>query len=615
MKIRFFRVSSRVNTLINHCGVKPFSLSKILIPLFLSFVFVLASCDNNPTDSSDSSSVDTSSDTSSTSSSDTTSGSDPDIIYEDYYDGYYDSIESWENGEDLRNQLNELVNYNVTLVDFDGSQKWAANQIADETFDNFDRVNLVYSDYQPLKSYTFTGSNQGWQREHAFAQTLGNFDVSNTRPTAEADLVKVMRSDFHNLFASDGRLNNSRGNKNLGNVTEAMGTIVYPTDYNGVASGCRAIQDVGGVGVNVFEPRQEDKPMMARGIFYMATRFADLNVVSGIAASRSKTHGMLEDLLQWADNPVTRREYKHNIGVYSLQNNRNPYVDFPELVDYVFGDLKDEGGLFNELRPSYYDVVINEGAEQASDVHNLAVKNVKTLYQVGESYSKTSDLKAFTVNNDLSVNTDLAIGAFSTSLADAYVFASQDVGTKTIDVTYGDLSVSYTISVEADPSLIATYHYQLTSTDAFKDLYNNTSYAGTVHQISLGGLAFNFYFASGKIYNFDSARGRTFGTSTAAINNMYLETQSAFTFGGKSDVNAIYVVASTAASGVTPKLDVSIGDYSFTQQAMAVGTSNNNTLYSFELPQGETRQGKVRIAFSGFTGGALYVNRFAINAA
>lgn len=587
--------------MIKHSGHKAFSLTKLILPLALSFVFVLSSCEK-PIDSSNSSIEDTS------------SGSEPDIVYEDYYNGYYSSIESWQNGDDLKEQLNELVNYNVTFVDFDGSQKWAANQIADETFDNFDRVNLVYSDYQPLKTYTFTGSNQGWQREHAFAQTLGNFDVSNTRPESEETLVKTMRSDFHNLFASDGRLNNSRGNKNLGNVTEAMGTIVYPTDYNGVASGCRAIQDNGGVTVNVFEPRAEDKPMMARGIFYMATRFNDLDVVSGIAASRSKTHGMLEDLLDWADNPVTRREYKHNIGVYSLQNNRNPYVDFPELVDYVFGDLKNEGGELENLRPSYYDVVINEGGEAANAVHNLAIKNVKASYQVGEAFSKANDLKAFTVNNDLSVNGDLAVSAYNVSLEDAHVFTSAEVGTMTLMVSHESLSLDYDIEVASDPSLLATYHYQLTNSDAFKDLYNSTSYAGTVHQISLGGLGFDFYFASGKIYNFDSARGRTFGTSSAAINNMYLETSSAFTFGGKSAIDAIYIVASTAASGVNPKIDVKIGDYTFAQQSMVVGTSGNNALYSFQLPSGETREGKVRIAFSGFTGGALYLNRFAINA-
>lgn len=583
-----------------------------IFPFLLSALLILSSCEPNPTDTS--SSADTSSTTDS--SSQTETSSDPVIIYEDYYNDYYDSIESWENGEDLREQLNELINFDVTLVEFDGSDRWAVNQKADETFDNFDRVNLVYADYQPLKSYTFTGSNQGWQREHAFAQTLGNFDANNTRPESEATLVNQMRSDFHNLFASDGRLNNSRGNKNLGNVTEEMGTIVYPTDYFGNETGCRAIQSVENVGVNVFEPRPQDKPMMARGIFYMATRFDDLDVVEGISESRSKTHGMLSDLCEWADGEVTRREYKHNIGVYSFQKNRNPYIDFPELVDYVFGDKQDEAGELNKIRPSYYDVVLAGGEEQASDIHNLGIKDLSILYQVGHTFSKVDDLKAFTVNNDLSVNANLSASDFSVSLADGYEFVTNDVGTISVNVTYQQLAVSYEIEIEADPSLLATYHYQLTNADAFAALRDKTELAGTINSISLGSLDFNFYFQSGKVSSFQGAsgQGRQFGTKDESIISMYIETLSDFIFDEKTNVNAVYVVASTAASGVNPKIDVSIGAYSFPQQSMVIGTIGNNTLYEFLLPEGTTYQGKVRIAFSGFTGGALYLNRFAINA-
>ncbi len=623
-----YLVFLKINALNNF---RPKNKQSLTLALILSAIFVLVSCGNPAASSSDTSSEtgsnssqdtsnessldtfsDTSYDTSTDASSETSTGTD--IVYDDYYNDYYDSINSWENGDDLREQLNELINYEVTFVDFNGSNKWAANQLADETFDNFDRVNLVYSNYQPLKSYTFTGSNQGWQREHAFAQTLGNFDVNNSRPPAEATLVNAMRSDFHNLFASDGRLNNSRGNKNLGNVNEEMGTIVYPTDYHGNQTGCRAIEPVGEIGVNIFEPRAEDKPMMARGIFYMATRFDDLDVVEGISATRSKTHGMLSDLLSWADGEVTRREFKHNIGVYSFQNNRNPYVDFPDLVDYVFGDKKNEAGELNKLRPSYYDVIIDQGEKQPDGVHNLGIKELTNLFQVGHSFSKANDLKVFTVNNDFSVSANLNAADFSVSISDGYVFAMGDVGKMQVDVTYQEMSVAYEIEVEADPSLLATYHYALTQADAFAAFRNVDGKNGIIHEVGLGGLTFNFYFATGKLYNFDSAngRGRQFGTSTAPINNMYLETKDDFSFGEKTNVKAIYVVASTATSGVNPKLDISIGAYSFAQRQMTIG--ENNVMYEFVLPEGQSYTGKVRLAFSGFTGGALYINRFAIDA-
>lgn len=549
--------------------------------------------------------------------SDSISGTTSDIEnqeYDDYYDDYYDAIVSWQNGEDLHEQLSALINTNVMLVDFgSSSQKWTVNQVADEAFDNLDRVSLAYAEYQPLKTYTNTSSNKGWQREHAFAQTLGNFDVSNSRPESEDDLVISMRSDFHNLFAADGSLNNSRGNKNLGNVSSAMGEIYLPTDSYGDETGCRAIKqtETNPSPVAIFEPRSQDKPMMARAIFYMATRFDDLNVVEGIAVSRSKTHGMRSDLLSWSRENVSRREYKHNVGVYQYQHNRNPYVDFPELVDYVFGDKRDEAGYLVNIRPSYYDVVLSGGEADAKAVHNLAIKDIAVTYQAGYSYDTSADLKVLTVNRDLSLNAVLATSQFTTSLADGYVFLLSDVGTRQIDVAYSGMSVTYEIKIEADPSLLATYQYTLTKDDAFK---SKTS--GSVHEISLSDIVFNLYLESGSASDFETAsgRGRKFGTASAPIKSMYIETKSAFLKSEKVDVNAVYIVASTASASGNPKLDVTIGEHSFPQQAMIVGSSGDNTLYSFALPEGETYQGKVRIAFSGFTGGALYLNRFAINA-
>ena len=47
--------------------------------------------------------------------------------------------------------------------------------------------------------------------------------------------------------------------------------------------------------------------------------------------------GLLADLLQWHDeDPVDDRERGRNDVVYSYQGNRNPFIDHPEWVSYVF---------------------------------------------------------------------------------------------------------------------------------------------------------------------------------------------------------------------------------------------------------------------------------------
>ncbi|NCA94612.1 MAG: hypothetical protein EOM79_00795, partial [Epsilonproteobacteria bacterium] len=482
--------------------------------------FVITSCDQTPSDTISQSDTEISSpsDTSGDSSSDTSSdsdsstSSDPVFIYEDYYNDYYDSIESWEDGDDLREQLRALVNLNVNLVDFNNSSNiWAVNQLADETLDNYDRVEVVYGNYQPLKTFTSSGANGGWQREHAFAQSLGDFDVASIGRTANESLI--LRSDFHNLFASDGSLNGSRNNLNLGNVSDDMGAITNPKDSFGNNTECYKTD-------LIFQPPQKDQPMLARAIFYMATRFDDLDVVEDIASVRSRNHGMLSDLLDWSDNPVTRREYKHNIGVYHFQNNRNPYVDFPELVDYVFGDKQNESGELRLLEPSYYDVVLGRGEKQANDIHNLAVKNVKIAYEVGEFFSKASDLSVFTVNNDLTFNSNLAISEFTTTYADLYHFVDADIGKKTMQATHQTMNVNYEVDIKSNASSLALYKYVLTSDDAFK----SKTAQSTPYAITLGGLGFDFFLESGSVSIFEASAGtgRKFGTNDNPIHSMYL---------------------------------------------------------------------------------------------
>jgi hypothetical protein len=48
-------------------------------------------------------------------------------------------------------------------------------------------------------------------------------------------------------------------------------------------------------------------------------------------------------LMQWAkDDPVSDKEIARNEAVYQMQGNRNPFVDYPGLEDYIWGEKKDE---------------------------------------------------------------------------------------------------------------------------------------------------------------------------------------------------------------------------------------------------------------------------------
>ena len=100
----------------------------------------------------------------------------------------------------------------------------------------------------------------------------------------------------------------------------------------------------------VFEPCDEYKGDFARIYFYVATCYPDVdwrNRSDVNVSFRQEDYPTLKSdilplLLQWAKNdPVSEWEITRNDRVYSEQLNRNPFVDFPNLAEYIWGDSID----------------------------------------------------------------------------------------------------------------------------------------------------------------------------------------------------------------------------------------------------------------------------------
>jgi hypothetical protein len=64
----------------------------------------------------------------------------------------------------------------------------------------------------------------------------------------------------------------------------------------------------------------------------------------------------LSFLLDWhRQDPVSQKEIDRNQAVYGIQHNRNPFIDYPELVEYIWGNKRGTAVDFNELVQSYGD--------------------------------------------------------------------------------------------------------------------------------------------------------------------------------------------------------------------------------------------------------------------
>lgn len=148
--------------------------------------------------------------------------------------------------------------------------------------------------------------------------------------------------DLFNLFPSDYTTNQAKSNLPLGEVgiskfdngVSKVGMNTYPEGYKGT----------------VFEPTDEYKGDFARVYFYMITCYEDYAYdwrPDGLKTMLSKgiypglQPWALDMLLKWSRNdPVSEKESNRNNEVYILQGNRNPFVDYPDLAEYIWGDKK-----------------------------------------------------------------------------------------------------------------------------------------------------------------------------------------------------------------------------------------------------------------------------------
>jgi len=183
----------------------------------------------------------------------------------------------------------------------------------------------MYSNYQRP---TWSGMN----REHSLPKSWWSSAPETT----------VAYSDLHNLYPSDATANSAKLNYGLGEVT---GTPEYT---NGVIKvGANGFPGYTGT---VFEPDDEYKGDFARDYMYVVTSYENYaNNWRSTGTSSMLLGGTypifrpwaVELLLKWHRNdPVSDKEINRNNAVYGFQNNRNPFIDHPELAEYIWGKYK-----------------------------------------------------------------------------------------------------------------------------------------------------------------------------------------------------------------------------------------------------------------------------------
>lgn len=206
---------------------------------------------------------------------------------------------------------------------------WTDFQTTDKRPDG--KVRDIYSsttNYEFGNNQCGNYSKEGdcYNREHSFPKSWFN----DATP---------MYTDLFHLYPSDGYVNGKRSNYPFGEV----GSASYTSNNGFCKLGNSSFPGYTGV---VFEPTDSMKGDFARTYFYMVTAYDDK--VAGWSSEHltGNKYPALNDwsiamLLKWSSqDPVGPRERARNEAVYGIQHNRNPFIDHPELADFIWGTKK-----------------------------------------------------------------------------------------------------------------------------------------------------------------------------------------------------------------------------------------------------------------------------------
>ena len=288
---------------------------------------------------------------------------------------YYNSVNG-TSGTTLRQALTTLT---YTKHTTDLGYNW--------TFDGIDVVNGEVLDMYSNCAWTPTTDQCGnisgvcgcYNREHLVPQSL----FENKAPQV---------SDRHHLFLTDGKVNGMRSSYPFGETNTTTG-------FSSISNGEKALGKLGasssGYTGTVYEPADEAKGDIARAVMYMAIRYATADVCkkyggtansypvttwsnSMFSGNLSKNYGLSDNavavFLKWhRADPPSAKEIARNNGVEAKQGNRNPFIDLPDLVEYLWGNQAGQTVDLNSLNiatgggsvPSTYEVTLNRnGATQ-----------------------------------------------------------------------------------------------------------------------------------------------------------------------------------------------------------------------------------------------------------
>ncbi|MBK8550302.1 MAG: endonuclease [Ignavibacteria bacterium] len=238
-------------------------------------------------------------------------------IFSQYYNGIQTSSSVFI--ADLQNRIRNPY----TRISYDNYDETNIANFASINNGNGTRsVFCVYTGFEYI--YTGTFSWGLMSREHTFAHSW-----TPTFPSASTDQY----SDQHHLFPThQNNANGRRSNHPFGDVVN----VTYQFLEGKLGTNAS--------GQIVYEPMDNQKGDVARALYYMCLRYDGIggnswnfNWLNNTSLpSLSEAPQDTTVLLNWhRQDPPDKWEIDRNNYIQSIQQNRNPFVDHPEFINYI----------------------------------------------------------------------------------------------------------------------------------------------------------------------------------------------------------------------------------------------------------------------------------------
>lgn len=387
----------------------------------------------------------------------------------------------------------------------------------------------------------------GINQEHVWAKSCGFNDKS---PAAGA------RGDLMHLWAGNGKVNGTYHSNHYYGYVDKTKSYDNASDYASTLSGNLTgnSKTLGG-SYKVFEPQDSDKGDIARALFYMAARYnylsgsdsdgidagnPNLEIVnvlnwgSGMSSYQSTTSkkgqmGILQDLLEWnrIDPPDEWEIHRNNLLYNNFTKNRNPFIDFPEWAEFIWGKCTD--GDYSSTSTGYAtpesDNINTFSGGSSVSVTGVTLNKNSTSLITGDSEALTATVSPSNATNKTVTWTSSKTSVVTVNSSGLVTAVGAGSATITVKTNDGNKTATCTVTVTAPSKTLSSISLSGDYKTSF-DVGDEFSFGGTVTANFSNSTSSNVT-SSATFSGFD---GSSAGTQTITVSYTYAGTTKTATY-------------------------------------------------------------------------------------